>query len=208
MIKFARDNNPLHSVEFLVQDISVPFEKLDPKLREYEGKVDLVWSNRVLHWVPEKNRLQAAKNILRLLKAGGKAYINATYIQDFVSSLPPEQKKEVSEVLSIPSVHEQENSWRHNFRNAGANSVNVTFEEKSYDLEKPEDFQVGRHFIHYYRRYLPDTMTLEEKDKFLEPFKDDFLRSYTGPIGKPVAKEQMDGHTMHHYALFHIVVTK
>ena len=71
-----------------------------------------------------------------------------------------------------------------------------------------EDLQLLKHFIHNYSRYLPDAKSLEEKEEVLALFKEDVFRALTGPAGEPLAWEQMEMRTVHHYGIFHIALTK
>src|SRR2546426_12336322 len=77
MVDYAKKNYPDPSIEYMVQDISVQWDKLHPQIKELEGKVSLVFSNRVLHWVIDKQTM--ANNIARLLKPGGKFYASITW---------------------------------------------------------------------------------------------------------------------------------
>jgi trans-aconitate methyltransferase len=75
-------------------------------LKELEGKVSLVFSNRVLHWVEDKET--AAKNISRFLATNGQIYINITAILDVTPNLSTELRENFTK---FPSIDEQFEIW-------------------------------------------------------------------------------------------------
>jgi trans-aconitate methyltransferase len=75
---------------------------LSSTLKELEGKVSLIFSNRVLYWIKDKET--AAKNMIKLLAKGGDARLNITAIPDLKPNLNDQLKKKV---IDIPSIEEQ-----------------------------------------------------------------------------------------------------
>ena len=90
----------------MAQDIALPWNQLDPKIQQLEGKVDMIFSNRVLHWI--ENKHQAVANFYRLLKPGtGTFYANITTLWDLFYDLRPEEKVKYDQMLHIPNEQEQ-----------------------------------------------------------------------------------------------------
>lgn len=104
-VKFAKHKHPSARIEYIIQDISDQWENLDQVLQGFEGKADLIFSNRCLHWIENKER--AIENVFRLLKPGGKLYANVTTLYNLFYDLNGNEKEEVDKVLRIPSASEQ-----------------------------------------------------------------------------------------------------
>jgi trans-aconitate methyltransferase len=125
MTEFAQNNYPSDTIEYLTQDIGKPWDELNPKLKELEGKVSLVFSNRVLHWVEDKET--AAKNISKFLKSKGDLYTNITVIS---SDITQQLSKELREKFNkVPTVEEQFEIWQKIFTNEG---IELSFKEIKY----------------------------------------------------------------------------
>ena len=125
MIKFAKSNYPSSRVNYLVEDIGVEWNKLDPSLKELEGKVDMIFSNRVLHWI--ENKTIAAQNLYRFLSPKGRIYTNVTTLWDLFHDLVPEEKTKFESLLRIPSVEEQIENWRKAFSESGFKNIDIEF---------------------------------------------------------------------------------
>jgi len=105
-IKYAAHHYASPRIQYLAQDIALPWSQLDPKIQALEGKVDLVFSNRVLHWIENKN--QAVANFYRLLKPNaGALYANITTLWDLFYDLTAEEKESYDRLIHIPSEDEQ-----------------------------------------------------------------------------------------------------
>lgn len=110
-IKYASNRYASPRISYLTQDIALPWSQLDPKIQQLEGKVDLIFSNRVLHWIENKN--QAVANFYRLLKPGkGAFYANITTLWDLFYDLGADEKVKYNKLLHIPSEGEQMNQLR------------------------------------------------------------------------------------------------
>lgn len=125
MIKFAKANYSSPKINYIVQDISVEWDQLDPTLRQLEGKVSLVFSNRVLHWV--ENKAIAAQNLYRFLAPNGKLCTNITTLWDLFHDLVPEEKIKFESLLQIPSEEEQIANWRTAFSESGFKNIDIEF---------------------------------------------------------------------------------
>ncbi len=107
MIEFARNNYSSNTIEYMTQDVSRSWDELSTTFKELEAKVSLIFSNRVLHWVEDKET--AAKNISRLLSNGGKIYLNITAFDDVSQNLSEELREKF---IKIPTIDEQFEIWR------------------------------------------------------------------------------------------------
>lgn len=208
MVDLARKVNEGNtSIEFFVQDVSVPWEELNSTLRDLEGKVDLIWSNRVLHWVKDDLRPLAARNIVRLLRPGGRTYINTTLTCDINETLPSEEKAENEKLMKIPSKDTQLEWWTKYFTDAGLSPLTVEYFDKIWDYGTPEIYQTVGNYFHFWKRYIPAKIPVEQHDEIIEKFKGLFLRSYCSARGQPPL-ESIDGVTVSHYGQFRIIGTK
>jgi len=54
MIKFAKQNYNKPNIQYITQDIEAEWEDLRPELKALEGKVTLIFTNFVLHWIVNK----------------------------------------------------------------------------------------------------------------------------------------------------------
>ncbi|CAG2166272.1 unnamed protein product [Oppiella nova] len=125
MIKFAKTNYNSPKVSYVVQDISAEWHQLDPTLKELEGKVSLIFSNRVLHWI--ENKTTATKNLYRLLAPNGKLYTNITTLWDLFDDLVSNEKTEIEKLIKIPSKDEQIANWRTAFAESGFKDIDIEF---------------------------------------------------------------------------------
>ena len=125
MIKYAKANYTASNISYLVQDIGVPWDQLDPSLKQLEGKVELIFSNRVLHWV--ENKRMATENLYRFLAPNGKIYSNITTLWDIFHDLVPEEKNKFQPLLRIPSKEEQVENWKRAFKETGFKNIDIEF---------------------------------------------------------------------------------
>jgi len=114
MTEFSKQNHSSNTIEYITEDISKPWDQLNTTLKELEGKVSLIFSNRVLHWVEDKET--AAKNISRLLRIDGDVLINISAVLD-LSQHPSQEFNE--NFVKIPSIDEQFEIWRNLLVNNG-----------------------------------------------------------------------------------------
>lgn len=104
-IKYAQVNFTSPRIVYSKTDIAQPWENLDPEIRQLENKVNLIISNRVFHWIENKDL--AVQNLYRLLKKGGKQYANVTTLWDPFVDLSKEQKEHYKSIIAIPTEEEQ-----------------------------------------------------------------------------------------------------
>ncbi|KAI2810126.1 hypothetical protein BLOT_001282 [Blomia tropicalis] len=123
-VKYATHRHASPRIQYSLQDISVPWAQLDPKIQQLEGKVDLIFSNRVLHWI--ENKQQAVANFYRLLKPGsGSLYANVTTLWDLFYDLPEEERKEYERMIYIPNEEEQVEQLHQLFEKSRFDSINI-----------------------------------------------------------------------------------
>ena len=209
MVAFASAQNKDTSIEFFIQDFGQPWEKLNPILQSLEGQVDLIWSNRVLHWVRDEDRPNAASTIARLLTPNGRFYANTTLMPDVSEFLDPAVKAENEKIMKIMSRQDQEANWRTMFTDVGLTleSFEVFTKVWTYDDESAQDAERNC-FVHL-RRWLPDVMSNEEKDALLIKmgYQDLWVRSIYTPVGEPPV-ESLEGLLNCYYNQFRIVAVK
>ncbi|XP_054166060.1 uncharacterized protein LOC128963570 [Oppia nitens] len=125
MIKFAKTNYSSPKIQYMVQDIGVEWDQLDSSLKQLEGKVSLVFSNRVLHWV--ENKELATKNLYRFLAPNGKLYTNITTLWDVFCDLLPNERSKMESLVKIPSKEKQIDNWRTALTASGFKNIDIEF---------------------------------------------------------------------------------
>ncbi|XP_054155673.1 uncharacterized protein LOC128954132 [Oppia nitens] len=103
MISYARQHNSDETIEYLLQDMSVKWPEMSPRIRQLESKVDLIFSNFTLQYMPDKWQLMATCN--RLLTASGSSSSSSSSGGIFhanVIILPDLNKKLVSNTTNSP----------------------------------------------------------------------------------------------------------
>lgn len=135
MVKFISGlSEEIPNAEFIVEDIGHPWETLNVLLKQLEGKFDLIFSNRVFHWVQDKPT--GAANIARLLKPGGQFYANITLIRDVNQHLPENERTEMELLVKVPPLEVQMENYIKIFSNCGGLTIRDSkFLEKSIVYE-------------------------------------------------------------------------
>src|SRR5699024_6610787 len=113
-VKYASDTFASPRILYEVQYNAVPFAELDPSMQKLEGQVQMIVSNRVLHWIENKDL--AVGNIFRLLKPGGMLYANISTLWNLFHDLPAEERQKYEKIIYIPSETEQIEQFRHLFQ--------------------------------------------------------------------------------------------
>ena len=105
-ISHCKQINRVKTVEYEIQDLSVEWDQFRSDLkRQLEGKVELIFSNFTLHFIPNKRQLLEV--ISRLLAPNGIIHANFIVISDLNKKLPINDRK--PEYLS---VDQQIDIWR------------------------------------------------------------------------------------------------
>ncbi len=126
MINFAKENHKENNMHYLLQDIGLEWDQLRPELKALEGKVSLIFSNFVLHWIKDKENL--AKNLFRLLSKGGKLYTQIIWITDPFCHLKGKEKElHEKEILKIPTKESQISFWINIFKTVGFDIIEDEF---------------------------------------------------------------------------------
>jgi SAM-dependent methyltransferase len=135
MIKFAEEKHHKSNIHYLLQDLSLEWDQLRSELKALEGKVSLIFSNHVLHWIKDKEN--AAKNLFRLLSKSGKIYAQIFWISDPFSDLKAKEKEvHEKEILKIPTKESQLNGWINIFRTVGFDLIENEFHLRKDVYEK------------------------------------------------------------------------
>ena len=105
MISFANQYNKTDSMEYLIQDMSKPFDELIPQLKQLESRVGLIYANYSLHFYP--NKRQIFEILSTLLSKSGTLYANITLIPDLKQYLSDESKKLIDKYLDLNSTEKE-----------------------------------------------------------------------------------------------------
>ncbi|XP_054157784.1 uncharacterized protein LOC128956128 [Oppia nitens] len=112
MLTYALANNTDDpTIEYVLQDMTVSWLELSPRIRQLESKVDLLFTSFMLHYIRDKYRLMAI--IGRLLTSGGLFYANTVITKDLnnkklMNSTVDEQQQQ----LLCPSIDKQMTVWK------------------------------------------------------------------------------------------------
>jgi SAM-dependent methyltransferase len=135
MINFAEEKHHKNNIHYLLQDLSLEWDQLRSELKALEGKVSLIFSNHVLHWIKDKEN--AAKNLFRLLSKSGKLYAHIYWISDPFSDLKGEEKEiHEKEILKIPTKESQLNSWLNIFKTVGFEIIENELQSRKSIFDK------------------------------------------------------------------------
>jgi len=186
MVEYADKNYNDGTIEYFVQDMNVPWEKLDERLKSLEGKVDIVWSNRVLHWV--KYKQQAVNIISRLMKKdGGRCYINTTLIRDISEFVAPEEKAEMEKVLDNPHNDKQMENWRKYFGNCGLSKVVYKELQKNWTYDTDEEFdtiEISASKILLDKLLMRDDIPETERESIVKKYSPILMNSFCSKYGE------------------------
>ena len=147
VIEYAKQHYSAQNIQYLIGDMNVEWNQLTPELRELEGKVDVIFSNFVIHWM-YTNHENLLKNIYRLLTRDGEVYINAVSIPRPVKSTTGVLKYFLKNFPPIPSGSEQIEKWCQSFETNNLQVIKLSTEELHY-LNEPNEFDKGL-LSHYY----------------------------------------------------------
>jgi SAM-dependent methyltransferase len=135
MIQFAEEKHHKNNIHYLLQDLGLEWDQLRPELKSLEGKVSLIFSNHVLHWIIDKEN--AAKNLFRLLSKSGKVYAHIYWISDPFRDLKGEEKEiHEKEILKIPTEESQQNLWLNSFRTVGFEIIENELQSRKSVFDK------------------------------------------------------------------------
>ncbi|CAG2174709.1 unnamed protein product, partial [Oppiella nova] len=112
MISYAQLNHKTDSTEYLVQDMSVPWDGLSAPIRELESRVDLIVSNMAFQWIYPKSPSEAMKIFNRLLTKSGQIIATFGVNPDFFAFLTDQQKREYDLNGQTLSEELQVQDWR------------------------------------------------------------------------------------------------
>jgi len=187
MVQYANNNHNDGTIEYFVQDIGLPWEKLDARLRNLEGKVDLLWSNRVIHWLSPELRENCIKTIVRLLKPGGSFFINISQRRDINEFLSKEEKLANLKLLKFESHEEQQNAWKNLFNNAGLSQLSFEFLAKSWKFDTVKEYEQQFQAVTmegFLRSIVTETVKEEEKDAIAKRFLPWIIKQFNTKYGQ------------------------
>lgn len=208
MISYANEKHNDGTIEYFVQNFDLPWDKLDQRLKDLEGKVDLVWSNRCLHWVSDK--ANAAKIIGRLLKPGGRCYVNTTLTRDLFEFCSEEEKQEYLKDVDMQTHQQQFDEWKQVFGDCGLSQVNVEMLFKDWFYPTEEDYiqMEGSALGPYFMRLVRKNVSQEKRQELAKKFVPKFHKAISAKYGENF--EQMTNYDKRqiYYEQFRIIGTK
>ena len=139
MIEFAEKYNNRNSIQYLAQDFSQEWNELSPELKQFEGKISVIFSNYCLHWIYTK-RQNVVKNMYRLLAKNGRIYTN-------ICCFPPSSISNsiiwhiCNFFLPIPTEQTQELEWTSSFESVGLEIIDFKSIEIVFTFEFNDFFE-------------------------------------------------------------------
>ncbi|XP_054159172.1 uncharacterized protein LOC128957437 [Oppia nitens] len=115
MLTHAMANNADDTtIEYALQDMTVSWLELSPRIRQLESKVDLLFTSFMLHFIPDK--CQVMDILSKLLTSGGLFYANIVITADLNRKLVDNNNsrvdKQLQQQLWYPSIDKQMNNWK------------------------------------------------------------------------------------------------
>ncbi|XP_054167902.1 uncharacterized protein LOC128965281 [Oppia nitens] len=105
------------SIEYVLQDMSVPWLELSPRIRQLESKVDLLFTNLTLNYM--SNKRQIIEIIGRLLSSDGLFFANIILSDDLndkqllnSQTEDRQQQQQQRQQLLYHSIDRQLNDWK------------------------------------------------------------------------------------------------
>lgn len=197
-IKYAQVHHASPRIEYVVADISEPWTDLELFVQSLEGKVSMIFSNRCLHWIDDKE--QAIANCYRLLAPGGYFYGNTSTLLDLFYDMEPSERQQMTQIVRIPTVAEQVDEMRNLFTQSNFHIVEM--ENSTLQQVYPHENFLRIHlpyFPNLTKKFLVETNPLIRNkimsDGLYEQVKDSFLRLYCRQVhndGKEGGDDKLD----------------
>ncbi|XP_054161166.1 uncharacterized protein LOC128959262 [Oppia nitens] len=175
------------SIEYVLQDMSVPWLELSPHIRQLESKVDLLFTNVTLNYM--SNKRQIMEIIGKLLTNGGLFFANIVIYKDLNEKQLLDNKFEESQQqLCCQSIDQQFNDWKQSL-------IDNKFHIKQFKLLDENEIMTRKQIIDYMPEIL-DCSTIYYKDRTLfdkevksDRFKDKVFNTYFSlPVGASVTE--------------------
>ena len=141
MVEYAEQHYSAQNIRYLIEDMNIEWNQLNSEIRELEGKVDVIFSNFVFHWM-YTNHENLLKNIYRLLTRKGKVYINAMQLPNPLESTKGLSSYFLSKFPAIPSESEQIDQWCRSLEMTKLQVLTLRRDGFS-SLQEPNDFDKG-----------------------------------------------------------------
>ncbi|XP_054167896.1 uncharacterized protein LOC128965274 [Oppia nitens] len=130
------------SIEYVLQDMSVPWLELSPRIRQLESKVDLLFSNVVLNYM--SNKRQIMEIIGRLLSSDGLFFANIVIFKDLTENkqLLDSMFDERQQQLLCQSIDRQFNDWKQSI-------IDNKFHIKQFKLMSDNEIMTRKQIIDF-----------------------------------------------------------
>ncbi|CAG2162074.1 unnamed protein product, partial [Oppiella nova] len=157
MISHSKHNNSVDSIEYELQDLSVGWDQFRSDLkRQLEGKVELIFSNFVLHFIPNKKQLLNV--VSRLLATNGTINANLIVIADINKKLSSNDRK--AEYLS---VEQQTDIWRDSIAANGLTVKEFNVVDSVWHLNRQEMIDFIPVLVGHYKTFLKEDQPFDGK---------------------------------------------
>ncbi|XP_054161828.1 uncharacterized protein LOC128959835 [Oppia nitens] len=118
MISYARNHNTDDTIEYVLQDMGVGWLEMCPQIRQLESRVNLIFSNFTLQYMPDKWQLMATCNrLLSISSGGGIFHANVIILPDLNKKLVTNNTNTTNDPNKLPkqwyqTSEKQLDDWR------------------------------------------------------------------------------------------------
>lgn len=133
MLEFARKNSKSKSIEYVLADLTSPWNLVDKKITNLEGQVSLILSNMVIDLIREKPVF--ALNLKRLLKRSQCAYFTFPTFPNITRKLNTQDRAFYENFVKLPESDVQVQNWVQIFESNGFEIVHKEVESLVWSLQ-------------------------------------------------------------------------
>ncbi|XP_054161676.1 uncharacterized protein LOC128959698 [Oppia nitens] len=154
MTNYADTNNKGETIEYVTQDMSVGWHELSPGVRELESKVDLIFSNFVLHYIPDRQQLvNTFSRLLSTTGSGGVLHANIIILADLNKKLVKTNSGYQPLKMWYQSCDKQLAEWEQSLRDNQLVIKEFKVIEDIWQLNRKEIIDFLPVLIHDFRPY-------------------------------------------------------
>jgi len=189
MVQFAKEHRSSPTIEYIVQNFGIPLDNFDERIQNLSGKVSLIFSNIVLHWV--EDHMTAAKTIAKLLTNGGRFYANIHIQWDIYDGMSQKEREKHELVLKIPSESEQIEGWRKALEDAGMVIHGIRRIPRSFiGTKEVIDNVLKPMCVNLFKRYIIDK---NRRNEIMDNGYNEIVNKGVDNVSKIVSDEGSDG---------------
>ncbi|XP_054161670.1 uncharacterized protein LOC128959693 [Oppia nitens] len=172
--------SPPSGVEYVLQDLSLPWNQMSESVGQLAGQADLIFSNFVLHFIPDKHQLLDILSRLLATDGGGSLHANLLIVADLTDRITTAVPLLDGTKHLYLSADKQLSIWRQALEANGLTIDEFRVTDSEWRLTRKEMIAFIPVLIQHY-----NTMITEPK-QFLslrEQLANPVFDAYTNPTG-------------------------